>query len=95
MIYLEIKILKNEKKELEFKIMDERHTIPSILKDEIAKLSYVDFVAYRLEHPSDKDSIFLIKVNSKSPKTALQEAIKNIKKNLGETKKEFKKALGS
>ncbi len=92
-MFLEIEIIKNEKKELEFLIKGERHTFPNFLREELIKLPYVDFAAYRLHHPTDKEARMIIRVSSKSPKTALSEALKNMRKTLNETKKEFKKAL--
>jgi len=88
---MKLEIITNEKNTLEFYIVGERHTLPNILRDRLAKSDDVAFCAYKLDHPLDEKARFILKTNSKSPKKVLEEAIKEIKEELAEFKKAFEK----
>jgi len=90
---VEIKELKKTKDTLEFKLLGERHTLPQLLKRELLKDPSVEFVSYKLNHPLDKDSQFIVKMKSGSPKSALSEAAKKIGKEAGNFSKELEKAI--
>ena len=86
---MKLSVITDEKGTLEFFIEGERHTLPNILREKVAAQEGVEFCAYRLDHPLDKRSRFIIK--GKSPKKALEEAIKLTKEELAEFKKEADK----
>ncbi|MCX6803600.1 MAG: DNA-directed RNA polymerase subunit L [Candidatus Diapherotrites archaeon] len=88
---MKLHVLKNEKNEMEFFIEGERYTLPNILKEKISADDSVEFCAYRLEHPLDKKARFIVKTSGKSPKKVIEDAIKNIKEDLAEFKKEVEK----
>ncbi|MDD3159479.1 MAG: RpoL/Rpb11 RNA polymerase subunit family protein [Candidatus ainarchaeum sp.] len=88
---MEIEILTNEGKKLEFYLNGERHTIPNVLREKLAENENVEFVAYRLEHPLDKKARFILTTNSSNPKKVLIEAIKELQSEVSELKKEFAK----
>jgi len=90
---MKIEILKKEGNLLEFKIIGERHTLPNLLKDRLLNDSSVEFVSYKLDHPMDEDSLFIIKTKGKTPKKALLEASKSLEDDLAEFQKKAKKAL--
>lgn len=87
---MEVEILNGKKRFLEFKIVGERHTFPQLLKHHLLNLSDVDFASYKLSHPSDKESIFVIKTDNKWAKTALKKANKKIRKETREFKRKLK-----
>ncbi len=89
---MEIEILKNEKDLLEFKIAGEKHTFPALLKNQLLKDSKVEFASYKLNHPMDKNSFFIVKTKGKTPKKALEDAVKNLNSLLTDLKKNLKKA---
>ncbi len=88
---MKIEVIENEKNTLEFYLIGERHTIPNLLKDKLTKNSDVEFCAYKLDHPMDEKSRFILKTSGKSPKKILEEAIKETKEELEEFKKSFEK----
>jgi len=90
---MEIEFLSEKKNEVEFLIKGERHTFPSLLKDALLKDSSVEFAAYKLRHPMDRDSLFFLRTSGKTPKKALQEALKKIGSDLEEFASNMKKAL--
>jgi len=88
---MKLEVLSNEKNHLEFYMEGERHTLPNLLKEKISAMEGVEFCAYRLDHPSDKRAKFVVKTNGKAPKKILEDAIKSVKEELAEFKKEFDK----
>lgn len=90
---MEIKVLSEKKNEVEFLIVGERHTFPSLLRDALLKDSAVEFAAYKLKHPMDGDSMFVVRTSGKTPAKALQDALKKINSDLEEFATNMKKAL--
>ncbi|MFH1544655.1 MAG: RpoL/Rpb11 RNA polymerase subunit family protein [archaeon] len=90
---MKIEAIKNQKNFLEFVIKGERHTFPSLLKSKLLEDNSVEFVSYKLEHPMDKDSVFVVKTKGKTAKKALTEACKEIGTELEEFNKSMKKAM--
>jgi len=87
---MEIEILQNEKEMVEFRLKGERHTFPQLLKYYLLKDPKVEFASYKLKHPQDNDSLFILKTKGKTPKAALQDASKKIKEHAAEFKKNLK-----
>lgn len=90
---MQIKVIKNEKNLLEFKLKGERHTFPNLLVKKLQKNKEVVFAAYKLEHPSDSDSLIIVKTKKKNPKKVLVEASKEIAKETKEFAKKASQAL--
>lgn len=88
---MKISVVTNEKNNLEFIMDGERHTIPILLKEKIANDSAVEFCAYRLDHPLDNKARFIVKTSGKTPAKVVESAIKSIKEELAEFKKEVEK----
>jgi len=86
-------VLKEKKNEAEFLLKGERHTFPSLLRDALLRDSSVEFAAYKLNHPLDKDCMFFLRTSGKSPKKALHDALKRIDSDLEEFSTKMKKAL--
>jgi DNA-directed RNA polymerase subunit L len=87
---VKIEVITNEKSNLEFFIEGERHTLPNLLKEKLGQNTDVEFVAYRLEHPLDKKSRFVVKAKGNAKK-AVEEAIKELQTDISEFKKAFEK----
>jgi len=81
---MKLNIITNEKDTLEFYIEGERHTIANYLKEKISQMDGIEFCAYKLDHPLETKAKFIVK--GKSPKKALEEAIKLAKEELAEFK---------
>jgi len=90
---MEIEVLKEEKNLFEFMIKGERHTLPNLLKTKLLDEPEVEFVAYKLNHPMDNDSVFVLRTKSKDPKKVLLDALKKIDSDLDEFTKAVKKSL--
>ncbi|MEW6294848.1 MAG: DNA-directed RNA polymerase subunit L [Candidatus Diapherotrites archaeon] len=90
---MEIEIIKDTKNQIEFILKGERYTFPNLLKSKLLEDKDVEFVAFKLEHPMDKDSKFVLKTKEKTARKALSDASKTIMEELGEFKKALKKAV--
>ncbi|MDP2925091.1 MAG: RpoL/Rpb11 RNA polymerase subunit family protein [Nanoarchaeota archaeon] len=87
---MEIKIIKDEKNELEFKI--DNPTVAEIVRVYLNQDDSVKQGVWRKEHYS-KPIIMKIITDGKTAKKALSDAISKIKKDLDKYSDEFKKAV--
>ena len=90
---MQLKFLKNEPSELEFVLKDNRHTFPNLLRSRLLDDPAVQFVAYKLNHPMDSDAQFIVRTKGKTAKKALEDAVKQIGKDLEEFKETLEKKL--
>ena len=86
---MEIKIISDEKNELEFEI--DNQTIAELLRVYLNQDSNVKLGAWKKEHYSKPLKIKII-TEGKTPKKALQDAIGKVQKELTSYKNEFTKA---
>lgn len=86
---MEVKILKDEKNDLELSI--DNQTVVEIVRVYLNKDDSVKIGAWKKEHYS-KPLILKVKTEGKSAKKALQDAISKIQKDLDKYREEFKKA---
>lgn len=89
MINMEVKIIKDEKNDLELSI--DNQTVVEIVRVYLNKDENVKIGAWKKEHYS-KPLILKVKTEGKSAKKALQDAISKIQKDLDNYREEFKKA---
>lgn len=90
---MELEFIKKTANHVEFKLLGETHTFANLLKSQLVNDPSVEFVAYKLEHPQDKDALFVLKTKGKSAKSVLVEAAKRLHEELGDLKSAFSKAL--
>jgi DNA-directed RNA polymerase subunit L len=90
---MKIEILNQTEKELELRIMEEGHTLMSILRKELFNDPDVIHTGYMLKHPLIKEVRFFLKTKEKSPKEALETALKNLSVKLDEFELKFEKAI--
>ena len=84
---MNIKIIKQEKNDIEFKI--DNQTIAEILRVYLNK-EEIDFAAWRKEHPS-KPLIMKVQSSNKTVKKAFSDAVAAIKKDLDKISADLKK----
>lgn len=90
---MELEFIKKAANHVEFKLIGETHTFANLLKAQLVSDPAVEFVAYKLEHPQDKDALFVLKTKGKSAKSVLVDAAKRLHEELGDLKSAFSKAL--
>lgn len=85
---MELKILKNEKEELEVEL--DNLTIAEILRVYLNKDSSVTFAAWKRAHITKKP-VLLVKTKGKAAKKAIDDAVSEITKDLDKIESDFKK----
>lgn len=91
---MKIKILKDERKEMEFEVTgDDVHSFCNLLRVELLAKKDVVTAKYSKEHPLRDKAVFIIKTKRKKPTTVLKTVIKKIKKDLDAFGKKVKSAL--
>jgi len=90
---MKIKVRKDEKDAFEFVLLNERHTFPSLLRQALLMDKTVEFCAYKLEHPMDPHSVFIVRTDGKSARKAVSDALKAIEDEFSDLQKEMKKAF--
>lgn len=90
---MELETIKDEKNYLEFFLKGERYTFPNLLKSRLLDDSSVSFVSNKLDHFLLGKTIFAIRTTGKSPKKAIEDALKQVEKDLDLFDEGIKKAL--
>ncbi len=91
---MEIKILEETKKKIEFEIPGETHTLLNILREELWNDEHVKVAAYRVIHPLLKTPKMTVETDGKeTPREALKEAAKRVLKLNKKFAESFEKAV--
>ncbi len=90
---MQIEVLSAEKNMVEFKLIGERHTFAQLLKHYLLKHPEVEYASYKLNHPFDKDALFILKTKGAKPAKVLLEVNKEIIADLEDFKKKVKEAF--
>lgn len=76
---MEFIVLEESKSKLIFELKGETHTFCNLLKEELRKVKGVTFAAYKIEHPLVGIPTFQLETKSVQPRSAITDALKNIK----------------
>lgn len=88
---MEIKILEKGKNFLRIEVVGEDHTFCNALRKELWNDKDVKVSGYELAHSLVSNPVLIVETSSKSPKTALNEAVKRLKDSNDEMRSAFKK----
>jgi len=83
---MEIKIKKENEKEIEFELIGEK-TILNPLKQKLLQYEDVEYAEWRVEHPLISNPEFYLRVSKGNAKKILKRAIKEIKNDIEELQK--------
>lgn len=86
-----MKITKENERELEFVVENDKPTIFMLLKEELDKDPDVAFSAWKEDHPLLKNIYFYVRTKSKNPRSVILEAINRVLKRISEFEKEYNK----
>ncbi len=89
---MQIEIIQKKPELIEFKLIGETHTFAQLLKHYLLQIPEVKFASYKLEHPMEKDAIFIVRTAGKDAKQALIEANKKILQDVEELRKKIESA---
>ena len=91
---MKIEVLNMAENECEFRILEEGHTLMSLLRKELFKDPSVIHTGYMIKHPLIKEVRFFIKTKpEKPPVQALKDALKNIDGIVDEFQAKFEDAM--
>lgn len=85
---MEFKIIEESKNKLIFQLKGETHTFCNLLKEELQKVKGVSIATYKIDHPLIGVPEFYLETKGVDPKKALKEALKSMKKDAQDFKKE-------
>jgi DNA-directed RNA polymerase subunit L len=88
--------MKKESNSLEFVIEGEDHTLCNALRNILLEDDNVEFVSYKIEHPTHANPIFYIKTNGqKTPTEALIDASDKLSGRCNEVLDKFQEVMKS
>ena len=88
--------LKKDSNSLEFEIEGEDHTLCNALRNILLEDDNVEFVSYKIDHPTHANPIFYIKTNEqKTPTEALIDASDKLSELCNEVLTKFQEAVKS
>jgi len=91
---MELNILEDKKNRMVFELKGETHTFCNILRKELWNDKHIKAAAYNIEHPLVGIPKIIVETDGKeSPKKALKEAVKRMKKINNSFQKQFKKEV--
>jgi len=85
---MEIKIIKERNKEIEFEIIGEK-TILNPLKQKLLEYDEVEYAEWTVKHPLVKNPQFYLKVKKGEARKVIKKAIDDIKKDIVELQKQL------
>ena len=89
---MEIKVIEEKKNKMIFELHGEDATFCNILKDELWNDKNITAASFKVNHPLLKIPLVTVETNSSSsPKKALLDAVKRLKKLNSDFEKEIKK----
>lgn len=77
---MEFKVLEETSSKLVFELKGETHTLCNALKKELQDIKGVNLATYRIDHPLIGVPCFQIETKGTEPRTALKQALSNLKK---------------
>jgi len=93
-IKMEIKVLKRTSNELKIEIEGEGHTFCNVLQKALLEDDATEMAGYNLPHPLiSNPTVYIQTKKGLKPETAIQNAVKKIRKQNKEFKATFEKAL--
>lgn len=91
---MELKIHEDKKNRLAFELPGEDATFCNILRDELWNDQNIVAATFKEDHPLIKTPYMIVETSgSTTPRQALKDAVKRLKKGSADLKKEFEKAL--
>ncbi len=85
---MEFTVLEESKSKLVFELKGETHTFCNALKEELLDIDGVTIATYRIDHPLVGIPRFHLETKGVEPRKAIKEALKALKKNAEEFRKE-------
>ncbi len=90
---MELKILKNEPKELRVEVKGEGHTFCNIVQEALLRQKLVEFAGYNIPHPLVSHPIIYVRTKGRTTATRVFErALRDLEKRMIEFEQELKQS---
>jgi DNA-directed RNA polymerase subunit L len=93
-IFMEVKILKEEKGELTFELAGADQSFPQLLVEKLNADKSVEFAACKVSHPLVANPIVIVRSAKGKPSDAVVKALKELSEELGSFRKKFSDLVG-
>ncbi|MDO8553539.1 MAG: DNA-directed RNA polymerase subunit L [Candidatus Micrarchaeota archaeon] len=90
---MDVNILVNDKKTVEFEMIGVDQTIPRLIVEKLNADSSVEFAAYKQEHPTVSNPTILVKTKKGDALDVVVKAIEELKDDLSSFRTKFKDAI--
>lgn len=90
---MEVNILTNDKKTLEFEIIGTDQTIPRLLVEKLNASGDAEFAAYKQEHPTATNPTIIVKVKKGDAFSLVTAKLEELKDDVSSFRTKFKEAL--
>ncbi|MBU0536093.1 MAG: DNA-directed RNA polymerase subunit L [Nanoarchaeota archaeon] len=90
---MELNVLEETKTKLVVEVKGEDSTLMNVLRKELYNDKDVKAAAYSIKHPSIGVPALIVETTGKSPRDAITDALKRLKKNLADLDKKIAKEL--
>ena len=94
MIFMEVKIIKEEKNELTFELVGADQSFPQLLVEKLNADKSVEFAACKVTHPLVASPIVIVRTGKGKPSDVVVKALKEIVDELGSFRKKFSDLVG-
>jgi len=88
---MEINILEEDKKKIEFEVLGEDMTLCNALKDELWNDSDVEVAASKMDHPLVSNPTLILETSKKNPKDVVLKAADSLQTKFKKLKEDFNK----
>jgi DNA-directed RNA polymerase subunit L len=90
---MRLNVIESEAKRLIVELVDADHTVLLLVRDQLEKDSDVKTVTFAIDHPLVGTPKLVVETTRKKPQTAILDAIKELKEELGDVEAQLEKQL--
>ncbi len=86
---MEVEVIEKSDNELKFRVKGGSQSVLNVLRDIAVSMDDVSFAGFKLEHPLEASSTFILKTKSKNVSKVFKEIIDESRKKLKDIKSDF------
>lgn len=86
---MEIEVIEKSDRELKFRVKGGSQSILNVLREVANSIDDVSFAGFKLEHPLESASVFVLRTKSKDVNKVFKEILEETKKKFKEIKSDF------
>ena len=90
---MRLNVIESEAKRAVFELLESDHTVLLLVRDQLEKDSDVKLVTFAVDHPLVGTPKLVVETTRKKPQTAILDAIKELRDELGDVEAQLEKQL--